>query len=183
METPNLKPSKAAGTFDNSVPVDKAGITTPFGLLRFAEEYRLAATLVVKGADPPEHSSPAFMLIGHSIELSLKAFLLARGIPIDTLSKRPYGHDLDRLLADSLRLRIDRLVPLYDFHREAIALTSPVYRKHEFRYITNGFRTLPEWGFIAHTAAELTRCQHDWLLRRRIGKAAALERIALRGKF
>ena len=37
-------------------------------------------------------------LIGHSIELSLKSFLLSRGLKIDELRGRKYGHDLSALL-------------------------------------------------------------------------------------
>ncbi|MCA0393977.1 MAG: hypothetical protein LCH70_07650 [Proteobacteria bacterium] len=166
-----------------SVAVNTPGVTSPFGLLRFAEEYRAAAGLVMAAKDPPKHSAPAFMLVGHSIELSLKAFLLARGVPLDALRLKPYGHDLVALLQEAQRRRIDRLVPLHDFHVDAIRLIAPVHGRHEFRYLVTGVRTLPQWGFIAHAAAELTRCQHDWLLRRRIGKAAAARRIALRGKF
>ena len=108
---------------------------------------------------------------------------MARGIPIEKLRNNPYGHDLGRLLDEALRRRIDRLVELHTFHESAIRLISPIYKDHEFRYIVTGVRTLTQWGFIAHSAAELTRGKHDWLLRRRIGKLDALKRLAARGKF
>lgn len=168
---------------DLAIPVNTPGVTSPFGLLRFAEEYR-AAALVVRQAKAGEiPPSPAYMLIGQSIELSLKAFLLARGVPLEKLAAKPFGHDLEALLREARRRRIDRLVPLHQFHDEAIQLVSPVYRRHEFRYIVTGVRTLPKWEFLVHTAAELTRCQHDWLLRRRVGKEAAKKRIAAKGRF
>ena len=170
-------------TYDPSVPVNTPGITSPFGLLRFAEEYRLAANMVMKGKNQNEYSNPAFMLIGQSIELSLKAFLLARGVPMERLRSKLYGHDLGRLLDEAIRRRIDRLVELHEFHRNAIHLIAPIYKNHEFRYIVTGTRTLPKWGFIAHSAAELTSGQHDWLLRRRVGKFDAMKRLAARGRF
>ena len=166
-----------------SVPVNDPGVTSPFGMLRFAEEYRAAAALVMRAKDPPGYSAPAFMMIGQSIELSLKAFLLARGVPLDELKFKPYGHDLAALLAEAQRRRIDRLVPLYDFHVDSIKTLAPVYGRHEFRYIVTGTKTIPNWGFISLTAGTLTQCLHDWLVRRRIGKDAAIKRIALRGKF
>lgn len=165
------------------MPVPRSGVTSPFGLLRFAEEYRAAASVVMKSRDPTGHSNAAFMLIGQSIELSLKAYLLARGLPLKTLKSGPFGHNLEHLMQEALRRRIDCLVPLHEFHRQAISLVSPVYHSHEFRYIVTGTVTLPKWGFIHHAAAELTRCQHDWLLRRTIGKEGALKRIQERGRF
>lgn len=180
---PNKRTHFMTRRSDQSVPVTAPGITSPFGLLRFAEQYRVAAVVVHQAAHPDQFSNPAFMLIGQSIELSLKAFLLARGVTLEKLKFKPYGHDLERLLSEAILRRLDRLVTLHSFHQGAIKAVSPIYRDHEFRYIVTGTRTIPEWGFVSHAAAELTRCQHDWLLRRRIGKAAALNRIALRGRF
>ncbi len=167
---------------DPSIPVDTPGLTSPFGMLRFAEQYRRAGQIVIGSDERMSLYAPAYSMIGQSIELSLKAFLLARRVPLDVL-RHQYGHRLEQLLDEALRRRITRLVPLLDFHIQAVRLLAPAYARHEFRYIVTGSRSLPSWGFIAHTAAELTRCQHDWLLRRRIGKVAAFQRTALRGKF
>jgi hypothetical protein len=123
------------------------------------------------------------MLVGQSIELSLKAFLLARGVALEILKSGVYGHNLDALLSEAQRRKIHRLVQLQSFHVSAIRLISPVYKDHEFRYIKTGTRKIPRWEFIYHAASELTRCQHDWLLRRRLGKTAAANRISLRGRF
>ena len=54
----------------------------------------------------------AYYLVGHSIELSLKAFLLSRGVPITALRKRPYGHNLAALLREARRRKLGRVAKL-----------------------------------------------------------------------
>ncbi len=39
----------------------------------------------------------------HALELGLKAFLIRYGMTEEDLSKRPYGHDLERLYSEALR--------------------------------------------------------------------------------
>lgn len=41
-------------------------------------------------------------LVGHAFELYLKAFLLKTGKTVAELRSRPYGHDVHRLLLDSI---------------------------------------------------------------------------------
>jgi len=53
----------------------------------------------------------AYFLVGCSIELSLKAFLFARGEKINRL-KREYGHDLSKLIFESRRRKLGREVKL-----------------------------------------------------------------------
>ena len=48
-------------------------------------------------------SLPCYFMMGRSIELALKAFLILRGMKTWTLSSRDYGHDLVALLAQAER--------------------------------------------------------------------------------
>ncbi len=61
---------------------DKPEEPTPFGTLRYAEDYRVAAEKVIGDCNPLESGllMPAYNLIGQSIELSLKAYLLSAGL-------------------------------------------------------------------------------------------------------
>ncbi|MEK6553511.1 MAG: hypothetical protein AABZ54_08705, partial [Bacteroidota bacterium] len=52
-----------------------------------------------------------YYLIGHSIELSLKSFLLRRGLKKEEL-KNKYGHDLSALLSESRRRKLGNIVKL-----------------------------------------------------------------------
>ncbi|SKC56955.1 HEPN domain-containing protein [Pseudoxanthomonas indica] len=157
------------------------GVTSPFGMLRYAHEYLRAARIVEENRND-ELVPPLYMLLGQSIELSLKAYLLARGASLRDL-RFSYGHDLRKLLDAALQKRIDRLVPLQEFDLSTIRVLGDAYITHELRYIVTGFRTLPNWSFSQRAAALLTDGLHDYLLRQRIGKIAASVRIEQKGRF
>ena len=78
--------------------------TTPFGMWRYGNDFRKAALAVLT-----EHNDrvfvPYYFLLGQSIELSLKAFLMGRGVSLYVLSSRKYGHDLKALLDEARRRR------------------------------------------------------------------------------
>ena len=84
----------------------------PFGVTRLSGEF-LDAGIATKA--PPKDAvqelvqpAPlvAFYLIGHSIELSLKAFLLGRGVSVTVLKSKRFGHDLSALLVESRRRKL-----------------------------------------------------------------------------
>ena len=88
--------------------LDREQRTSSAGLLRYAEEYREAAE-AVKAAQANDFSVVPLMLMHHSIELSLKAYLRSRGASLGELMD--LGHDLGSLFDASLQKRIDRLWP------------------------------------------------------------------------
>jgi hypothetical protein len=161
-------------------PIDAKGLTTPFGMLRYAEEYRRAAELVHQ---QDELLMPAHTLLGLTYELATKAYLLGRGMSVEVLSKRPYGHDLEELWNEAMGRRIDRLVALAPIIGDVVATLNIHYKTHEFRYIKTGTKTVPHWEFAGPAAKALTHSLHDYCLRKRIGKAAAAKRIAIKGRF
>ena len=92
-------------TVDASRPGIKFGTALDdrgaFGQLFLAEEYLVAAQEITPPRDDLEALRllrPRFMLLTHSIELSLKAFLLAVGVDRRELTRRPLNHDLAALL-------------------------------------------------------------------------------------
>lgn len=76
--------------------MDKYGqySSTEVSLFRGALDYFRAAELVLKGS-PPILAHPLGMLMAHSLELTLKAFLLSVGLTDDDL-RREIGHDLTK---------------------------------------------------------------------------------------
>lgn len=71
--------------------------TTPLGMIRYAHEFMEAALAVdEKMGKRPGFKNvapiPALYLVGHSIELSLKAFLLSQGVTLRQI--KTLGHDL-----------------------------------------------------------------------------------------
>ena len=161
-------------------PLNAKGLTSPFGMLRYAEEYRRAAELVHVD---DSLLMPAYTLLGHCYELALKAYLLARGMPEEQLSRRPFGHDLEALWRAASARRIDRLFPMAIIAPDVIATLNTHFKTHEFRYIKTGPKTVPKWEFATNVAKSLTHGLHDYCLRKRLGKQAANERVRVRGKF
>jgi HEPN domain-containing protein len=96
---------------------------------------------------------PAYYLVGHSVELTLKSFLLAKGYEIDKLKKGPYGHNLEELLREARRRKIGRHVKLSKIEDNAIKLLSRTYSAKKFEYMEYGNYHLPEYWYI-HTVAQ-----------------------------
>jgi HEPN domain-containing protein len=46
---------------------------------------------------PLRDSTPQYVLIFHAVELSLKAFLIGKGLQLTELRRTPFGHDLKAL--------------------------------------------------------------------------------------
>ncbi|MBL6933783.1 MAG: hypothetical protein ISR48_00050 [Alphaproteobacteria bacterium] len=117
--------------------------TTPYGLWRYGDDFRKAALAVLS-----HHNDRVFMpyyfLIGQSIELSLKAFLLGRGVSLKELRSSKYGHDLKALLDEARRRRLGLEVPLKTTHCAAIHILNMEYLVKRFQYVQVGPMLLPE---------------------------------------
>lgn len=98
-------------------------------------------------------SLPAYYLWGHSLELSLKAFLLGRGVPIETLKSRNFGHDLKALLKEARKHRLGTEVPLDQKEIGVISLLSHDYAAKRFEYRETGTYHLP-YDFLTRRVAE-----------------------------
>ena len=163
----------------------KVSEPTPFGTLRFAENYRVAADRVIGDSNSLKREllMPAYNLIAQSIELSLKAYLLATGISAKELSGNVYGHKLGALLDKSECVGLGVLVPIDELERQIISTLGVSYATHQFRYIRVGYKTLPFWSETARTAKKLTYGLHDFCLALRLGESEARQRIETSGKF
>ena len=135
--------------------------TAPLGSLRLASEYLAAATSVLP---PPttdleafrlKISFPAYFLVGHSIELSLKAFLLGRGATKDELRSRKFGHKLDALLSEARRRRLGSEVKLPQDETRAIVELNNCYSVKELEYAEVGYRRMPSYALVHRVAGRL----------------------------
>lgn len=89
--------------------------------------------------------APRYYLLGHGIELALKAFLLAKGVPHEKLrSMKLMGHDLEKALARAEGLGISDLVTLSSEERVSIELLNKTYQTKEHEYITTGYVQWPQ---------------------------------------
>ena len=114
-----------------------------FGFWSHAKEF-LSATNVVK--DPRESNNgridfslivPAYYLVGHSIELSLKSYLAAKGYKVSELRSKKYGHDLEKLLIEARRRNLGREVKLSKHQVKAIKLLNDTYKSKRFEYLVS----------------------------------------------
>jgi hypothetical protein len=141
------------------------------GLWRHAREFADAG-LAVRIANPNRISLPAFYLIGHSIELSLKAFLLGRGVALNRLRSKEFGHDLAALLKEARRRRLGNEVPLKPKHLGVIQLLNFEYVAKKYEYRETGVYHTPDASFAQEVANRLVDglkdfCERHTLLARR----------------
>lgn len=115
---------------------------TPAGFLIHAQEFFSAGDLVLSKAKGV--SLPAYFLLGRSIELSLKAFLLHCGMTIEELRSKKHGHDLSALLIEAMNRGLSKLVKLEAQEIGVIDLLSYDYMEKRFEYrVTGGTYALP----------------------------------------
>ena len=103
---------------DHVIKVEPANyFVSPYFFILYAEDF-LAAS---HSHEAPRAFSPVeYYLACHSMELSLKAYLLLRGIPKDEIRKRHYGHNLDNILEKCLELGIAELVEIAETETNGI---------------------------------------------------------------
>ena len=133
---------------------------SPHLFLSGAEKFFQAATSVCKLSVTMRErltcraSFPAYFLVGRSIELSLKAFLFARGEKINRL-KYKYGHDLSKLIIESRRRKLGREVKLTRNQLASVKLLSAPYSQKLLEYSEVGTYTLPHYWVICEVASGL----------------------------
>ncbi|KXI29585.1 HEPN domain-containing protein [Paraglaciecola hydrolytica] len=130
---------------------------TSKGFLDSAKEFLLAANLVLNKSDSV--SLPSYFLLGRSIELSLKAYLLHSGISIKQLRSKKFGHDLRLLLAESYDQGLANEIEIQDIERGVIQLLSFDYAEKRLEYrVTGGQYALP---FIDVTCRIATKLAYE----------------------
>lgn len=132
--------------------------TTAIGLARYAKEYLEAAIVVDQEMGKrKEYTSispiPAYFLLTHGLELTLKAYLRHAGLTVEELGK--IGHDLKALYAKACELGLGDLYQMTAEDAEAFDLLVAVNEFHQLRYIQTGFKTFPLWSGAEPLAVRL----------------------------
>lgn len=123
--------------------MSRIGKTTSAGMWRYSHEYFLAGS-VVKANAAGKFSNPSVFLFCRALELSLKAFLLARGVTYSELCKKNhFGHDLDKLVKEARRRKLGTFYKLTRGDIKAINLLNAEYASKNFEYIVTGTIKLP----------------------------------------
>ena len=99
----------------------------------------------------------AYYLASHSIELSLKAYLLARGVPLIKLRSGELGHDLCGLLELAIKKKLGRIIKLSDSEQHWIQMLGEHHVTHRFRYIEEGKFLVPNWINVVIISEKLAR--------------------------
>lgn len=134
--------------------------TSAIGLTRYAYEYLEAAMVVDEhcGAAPQySHISPtpAYYLLSHSVELTLKSYLRHCGITVKQLSSREYGHDLNASYQKAKELGLQNLFHPTEDDTRALAMLVAINESHELRYIRTGLKEFPSWAIVEPFAVRL----------------------------
>jgi len=98
-------------------------------------------------------------LLGHALELFLKSFLMKKGSSIKQLKSRPFSHNIDRVLKESLKHDIEDCFHISDELKADIASFSKFYSTKHYEYfpivawITG--QQLPKTGRLFRFAKQL----------------------------
>ena len=100
---------------------------------RRSKEFLEAANLVAEAA-ADQVSLPAYYLWGHSIELSLKVFLIGHDITLRELKRKDLAHNLTALWQKARSLGLEQEIHLYPKEIGTIVLLSEDYTEKKFEY-------------------------------------------------
>jgi hypothetical protein len=107
---------------------------SPVGLILYAENYLQAAKAALPIPGGGEFDPARLFLVGRSLELALKAFLSLRGFSLDQMADGAFGHNLERLLAESKTQNIDTLINLSADQEAEIIRVSIYYAEKVYEY-------------------------------------------------
>ena len=150
---------------------------TPVGTLRYAIEYYAAARVV---AEKFGDCIPAQFLVGHSIELALKAFLLHQG-KTEKFIRRELGHDLTECLAAAEKSDFGKHVALTEHDRAMFKIFNAMYSTKDLEYIETGYRTLLPLSSLQRLARDFLLAvvavipTATGLMRSELGRALSME--------
>ena len=127
--------------------------TNAIGIARYAREFYATAI----AADNDVGMKPGFeivapipvmYLVGHSIELGLKSYLLYKGVPLDDLPKKKYGHDLIKCFMKAKELGLLDVVNFEQGEIEGLEVLNELYSTKQLNYIVTGSKQFPVFGPI-----------------------------------
>lgn len=139
----------------NSLIHNNPARTTPQGLVRYSIDF-MEAALAVDAAIciRPVALVPALYLVGHSIELSLKAYLLHRGVSLSEL--RSLGHNLGSCLKKAEELDLLNHVQFESYEVASFEFLDELYSTKQLEYIVTGEKIFPETYLIMRFANKLS---------------------------
>jgi len=128
----------------------------PLGFHGFATKF-LEATKFVNTTN--KFSPVPYYLYCRAIELSLKAFLLTKGVSLKKLKKN-LGHNLVKILSEAKSKSIEQIVLIIPEEEEEIRKANKYYNSKGFEYFqvinaAEGYPELPQLSILAELAKRL----------------------------
>jgi len=130
---------------------------SPLGFLIYAEDFLKAYNKY----DIDKSFTPVpYYLVCRSIELSLKGFLIAKGIKKNDLKSNNLGHDLKKVLAEAIKKDLNSICLISDKQKQEIEKANNWYQRKGFEYfdlqnIIDGTKTLPNLKVLETVANKL----------------------------
>ena len=120
--------------------------STPIGMMRYSIEFYAAAIATdraIGDMDGYEISAPTPVnyLIGHAIELGLKAYLLQQGVGLGGIRK--IGHQLCTAYDEARARGLDNHFKPKDGDISVLQTLDALYLDKQFEYIETGLKTFP----------------------------------------
>ena len=133
--------------------------TTPIGMARYAVEFYKAALAaddklgMEKGYEIIA-PVPVMFLVGQSIELILKSFLIHKGVSLRHIRTK-YGHGLHKSLRKAKELGLSSIVDLTEEEVGVIKILDELYSSKQLQYIVTGAKTFPILGPVQTATTKL----------------------------
>ena len=119
------------------------------GYARYAREFMeaaLAADDKIGNKAGHEIIAPVSVMymVGHSIELILKAYLISKDIKENRL--RNIGHDLEKCYKRAKELGLHHHIELSDDDIEVLKVLNVLYKSKQLNYLVTGSKVFPMFG-------------------------------------
>lgn len=143
------------------VPVGTATVwMRPVGFAQYAGQFLAAGSAVREVPDESKFSPVPFYLFCRALELILKSFLLVSDFPRDDLKKKPYGHDLLRLLKEARSRGLEDVVELPETFEADLTDANDYYNGKAFEYFdfrkwAHGYEGLPPLSRLQESTEHL----------------------------
>ncbi len=132
--------------------------STPIGMMRYSIEFYAAAVATDRAIGDMDGyetfaPTPVNYLIGHAIELGLKAYLLQQGVGLDGIRK--IGHELITAYDEARARGLDNHFTPKDGDISVLQTLDALYSDKQFEYIETGAKTFPVFGPLQQFARGL----------------------------
>ena len=112
-----------------------------------------------------ESFTPLYFLACQSIELSMKAYLRAKGYSDKKL--RTIGHNLNECVAASQENEIRTLIRFTVQEKAIIRAINPYYQGKDLQYSKSGYKSFPHIDLLLDFATRLQNSTRDFCIKHR----------------